>query len=149
MDTQPEPKERETNLERRKREGQIWRSAFVISLGLHLLLFLLWPSSWGPESPFSAAGPRALDDRAAEGAMQAVSLSSAPPDEAQPPPVPVVTLDPPDPVEVEIEPDALPDVEITPPDIPIPGRDRKSKRPLEGGGKVGRGVWSCKPPKNR
>ena len=28
-------------------------------------------------------------------------------------------------------------------------RDRKSKRPLEGGGKVGRGVWSCKPPKDR
>jgi hypothetical protein len=122
VETIQEPKERETHLERRERERQVWRSAFVISVGLHLLLILLWPGAWDPDSPFSAAGPRAMDDQAAEGMMQAVSLSSAPPDAAQPPPIPTIDVVMPDLVEVEIEPDALPEVDIAPPDLPEPGQ---------------------------
>ena len=106
--------------ERRRREREIWRAAFVISVGLHVLLFLLWPSGGGPESPFAAAGPQEQDDQAAEGFMQTVSLSSAPPDPIQPPPVPTIEADLPEPV--DFEPDATPEVELTEPDVPEPGQ---------------------------
>jgi len=106
--------------DRRRREREIWRAAFVISVGLHVLLFLLWPSGGGPESPFAAAGPQAQDDQAAEGFMQAVALSSAPPDPIQPPPIPTIEADLPEPV--DFEPDATPEVDLTEPDVPEPGQ---------------------------
>ncbi len=106
--------------DRRRREREIWRAAFVISVGLHVLLFLLWPAGGGPESPFAAAGPQEQDDQAAEGFMQTVSLRSAPPDPIQPPPVPTIEADLPEPV--DFEPDATPEVELTEPDVPEPGQ---------------------------
>jgi hypothetical protein len=106
--------------ERKDQERKVWRSAFLISVGLHLLLFLLWPSGGGPVSPFAAAGPQERDDLAAEGVMQALALRSAPPDPIQPPPMPIIEADLPDPVEVE--PDATPEVDLTEPDLPEPGR---------------------------
>jgi hypothetical protein len=107
--------------DRRKREGEVWRQALLISVALHVLVFLLWPwGGGGPESPFAAAGPREADDLAAEGIMQAVSFRSAPPDAVQPPAVPVLTLDVPEPL--EIEPDALPEVDLAAPELPEPGQ---------------------------
>jgi hypothetical protein len=107
--------------DRRVRERRVWRLAILISAGLHVLLFLLWPGTGIPTSPYAAAGPRAADDRAAEGMMQAVALQSAPPDAIQPPPVPTLdVVDLPEPVDVE--PDALPEVDLSEPELPEPGR---------------------------
>lgn len=106
--------------ERRDRERRIWRSAFLISLGLHLLLFLIWPSGGDPVSPFAAAGPRDMDEQAAEGIMRAVALRSAPADPITPPPTPVIEADLPEPVEVE--PDATPEVDLAEPELPEPGQ---------------------------
>lgn len=112
------------NRERRRRERSIWRTAFLLAAALHVLIFLFGPSGSIPVSPFAAAGPRAGDDRAAEGAMEAVALSSAPPDAAIPPPLPVPDIEPPPPEDVEIEPDALPDVDIEIPELREPGVGR-------------------------
>ncbi len=73
----------------------------LVSLLAHALLFLIWQVRPLPLSPFSAAGPKANDDRAAfGGGMQAVQLSyeASAPQASQPKPVPV-----PDP-EVEQKP---------------------------------------------
>ena len=107
--------------ERRRRDRRIWRIAFLVSAFAHLLLFLLGPQASIPDSPFSAAGPRALDDEAAAGAMQMLSMSSAPPDAAIPPPTPVPEPEVEPPEEVEIEPEALPEVEVEEPEVPLPG----------------------------
>lgn len=99
----------------------MWRLALLISVGLHVLLFLLWPATRIPFDFDEAAGPGADDGRPAEGIMQVMALQSAPPDPVRPPPtVPVLDVDLPDPVDVE--PDALPEVDLTPPEIPEPGR---------------------------
>lgn len=112
------------NRERRRRERSIWRISFLLAAALHVLIFLFGPSASIPMSPFAAAGPRAGDDQAAEGVMQAVALSSAPPDAAIPPPNPIPDIEPPPPDEIEIEPDALPEVEIEMPEVPEPGVGR-------------------------
>ncbi len=61
---------------------------------VHLLVFFLW---WGqpiPESPFAAAGPRAGDNRAASGGLQAMNIRVPPPRPLIRPQVPLLTLDP-------------------------------------------------------
>jgi hypothetical protein len=108
-----------SNRDRRARERKIWRSAFLLSAVFHLLLFLIGPSAGDPESPFAAAGPRERDDRAAEGAMRTVALSSAPADPAIPPVLPMPDVELPEPEEVEIEP--APELEVEEPDVPEPG----------------------------
>lgn len=105
--------------DRRARERRVWRDAFVISALLHVLLFLMPASSPLPEDPFAAAGPRDRDDRAAEGAMRALALSSARPDIAVPQPLPVPDPELPEPD--EIEPDATPEIALEEPDVPLPG----------------------------
>ncbi|MEX2532182.1 MAG: hypothetical protein WD960_15560 [Gemmatimonadota bacterium] len=113
----------ESNQERRERERDVWRKAFLISLGLHVLLFLLWPATTRPpEDPFAAAGPRSEDDRAAEGMMRSIALRSAPPTETQTPVAPVVEVDLEVPeVEMEVEPepeaDDVPQPELTQPGV--------------------------------
>jgi hypothetical protein len=107
--------------ERRERERKVWRIGILISVFLHLLLLFVGPPASLPDSPFSAAGPRADDDRAAQGSLVALQLSSAPPDAALPPPVPVIAEIEPPPIEVEIEPDATPEVALDPPELPEPG----------------------------
>ncbi len=107
--------------ERRKRERKIWRIGFLLSVVAHILIFLIGPSASMPDSTFSAAGPRALDDQAAQGAMQTLALSSAPPDAAIPPPTPVPDVEIPPPEEIEVGPEAVPGVEIEEPEVPLPG----------------------------
>jgi hypothetical protein len=105
--------------ERRVREGRVWRMAFLASLVLHVLIFLLGPRGSVLISPFAAAGPRSGDDVAAEGSMEAVALRSPPPDAAQPPPIPVLDVEFPEP-EV-VTPDATPEVDLDAPELPEPG----------------------------
>jgi hypothetical protein len=74
-----------------------------LSLLLHLILFVTWPDDPLLVSPFSAAGPRSGDDRAAPGAMQAMNISVPPSRPITPPPVPVFTLEPVEMVEYDDE----------------------------------------------
>jgi hypothetical protein len=86
-----------TARDRRRRERTIWRTGLLVSALAHLLIFLVWRGNVIPPSPFAAAGPRAGDNRAAAGSLQAMNLRT-------PPPVPVVPPLVPIPTEVEIEP---------------------------------------------
>lgn len=73
-------------LERRYRRAWLW--GLGISVVGHLLLFSVFDSARLPVSPFSAAGERRGDMRAAEGGgLEAVEFRA--PAEAQPTPVPV------------------------------------------------------------
>ena len=61
---------------------------------MHLLVFFLW---WGESelvSPFSAAGPRAGDNLAAAGGMQAFNIRVPPPRPIIRPQVPLLSFDP-------------------------------------------------------
>lgn len=89
--------------ERKRRERKTWRIALAVSVLLHLLVLLLWRDPLPPPSPFAAAGPRAGDDLAAEGSMQAMNVRTPPTVPIVPPPVPVPTLDPIEPVEFDEE----------------------------------------------
>lgn len=70
---------------------------FAMSVLLHLMVFLGWRGNVIPASPFAAAGPKAGDDRAAAGGMQAVNVPSPPSRPIIPPPRPVA-------VDFEVEP---------------------------------------------
>lgn len=94
------------------RYGRIVRRGVVVSVALHLALFLvLLGLDVEPPSPFAAAGPPAGDDRAAAGGgMESVTLRFEPPPPAIPPPA--APLPTPDiVVEIEPEPEAEPEVE--------------------------------------
>ena len=82
---------------RRRMDRKMWRNAFLASLVFHLLALFAGGNGPMPVSPFAAAGPRANDDRAAQGGMRAVTLVA-------PPPRPIVRPRVPLPVEIEIEP---------------------------------------------
>jgi len=116
--------------DRRERERRIWGQAFVISVLLHLLILLAGGQAPLPESPFAAAGPQDRDDRAADGAMMAVSLREVgAPDPVRPPPPLVVEVELTEPQEVE--PEATPDVSLEMPDVPMPGERELTGQELE------------------
>jgi len=90
-----------TNAERRTAERELWRNGFLGAVVVHLLIFFLW---WGESelvSPFSAAGPRAGDNLAAAGGMQAFNIRVPPPRPIIRPQVPLLTFDPVPLVELE------------------------------------------------
>ena len=93
-----------SNEQRRRDERVLWRRAFAVSVILHLLLFAGWKADRLLQSPFSAAGPRAGDNRAAAGSMQSMNLRVPPSVPIVPPPVPLPTLEPIEPLEFEEEP---------------------------------------------
>lgn len=76
--------------DRRRRERSIWRTALLVSVLIHLLVFMGWRGTVIPASPFSAAGPRAGDDRAAPGGMQAMNLQAMSTRVIPRPPVPII-----------------------------------------------------------
>lgn len=80
------------NEQLKRRYARLWRRGLVISLVVHLALFLLFRSDRFP-SPFSAAGPRAGDDRAAAGGgLRAVAIFTPPRLEPIiPPPEPIIS----------------------------------------------------------
>ena len=94
--------------DRRRREQTIWRTALLVSVLLHLLIFFGWRGTVIPMSPFAAAGPRAGDYRAAKGSLQAMNVRVPPSRPIVPPPVPIPTLSDIEPLEFE------PDVEVDP-----------------------------------
>lgn len=93
-----------STVERRQRDRSIWRTALLVSILGHLLVFVGWRGQVIPMSPFAAAGPKAGDTRAAGGSMQAMNIPSPQTRPIIPPPAPLeVTVD----VEpVEFEPEA-------------------------------------------
>jgi len=90
-------------VERRISQNRVFRNALGVSLLFHALIFLLWRVVPLPPSPFSAAGPRAGDFRAAGGGMESVNLRVPPSRPIVPPRVPLITLDQVDPVEFDPE----------------------------------------------
>ena len=77
--------------DRRLQERRIWRTGLLLSVLFHLMMFLGWTGDVIPNSPFAAAGPRAGDNRAAKGSMQALNLRTPPPIILIPPPIPIPT----------------------------------------------------------
>ena len=75
--------------DRRHRERRVWRSGLAASALLHLLLFFVWKGNVIPPSPFAAAGPRAGDNRAAAGGLQAINVRTPPTRPIIPPPRPI------------------------------------------------------------
>jgi hypothetical protein len=91
--------------ERKAAESRVFRNALLISLIFHILLAFGWKRMPVPVSPFAAAGPRAGDDRAAAGGMQALNLAIPASRPIVPPRVPLITLEDVEPVEVNLEPE--------------------------------------------
>ena len=89
--------------DRRRRERKIWRTGLLVSLLFHLLIFFGWRGNVIPLSPFAAAGPRAGDNRAAAGSMQALNVRTPPPTPVVPPLVPLPTDISIEPIEFEDE----------------------------------------------
>ena len=92
-----------STIERRRRERRVWRRGLLVSVLFHLVLFFGWKGNVIPQSPFAAAGPRAGDNRAASGALQALNVRTPPPVTIVPPPVPIA-------VDIEILPVEFDDV---------------------------------------
>ena len=90
-----------SNAERRAAERALWRNAFLGAVVVHLLVFFLWWGQSEPESPFAAAGPRAGDNRAASGGLQAMNIRIPPSRPLIRPQVPLLTLDPVDLLELD------------------------------------------------
>jgi hypothetical protein len=91
--------------DRRRRERSIWRAGLLLSVLAHLVAFAGWRSTVLPPSPFSAAGPRAHDPRAAGGggggALRALNLSIPPSRPIIRPPAPLA-------VNIQVEPVVVP-----------------------------------------
>ena len=85
--------------DRRRQEQKIWRTALLVSVLVHLLIFFGWRGNVIPQSPFAAAGPRAGDNRAAQGSLQAMNVRVPPSRPIVPPPIPIPTLADIEPVE--------------------------------------------------
>lgn len=83
--------------DRRRRERRFLRTGLLVSALLHILLFFGWRGNVIPLSPFAAAGPKAGDNRAASGSLQALNIRTPPIVPIVPPLVPIE-------IAVEIEP---------------------------------------------
>lgn len=89
--------------DRRRRERSIWRKGLLVSILLHLIVFVGWRGDILPDSPFAAAGPRAGSDRAAPGGLQAMNISTPETRPVIPPPLPLEVAIEVEPVEFEDE----------------------------------------------
>lgn len=89
---------------RRRGERRVWWAGLGLSLLVHVLVFLLWPSGRMPVAPGAAAGPRSGDLRASRGGMQAMNIQAPTAEITRPPPpTPVPSLEPVEPVEFQEE----------------------------------------------
>ncbi|MEN8376479.1 MAG: hypothetical protein ABFS34_13620 [Gemmatimonadota bacterium] len=79
-----------------RRHDLYLRRGVLASIVVHLILFLVFGGRGRPPSPFSAAGPRAGDDRAAAagGGVQVVQLRPPTPFEILRPPEPILLPEP-------------------------------------------------------
>ena len=86
-----------TARDRRRQDRSVWRTGLLVSVLVHLFVFLAWQGTVIPDSPQAAAGPAAGDNRAAAGSMQAFNVRTPPSVPLVPPPIPL-------PTEVAVEP---------------------------------------------
>ncbi|MEJ2204411.1 MAG: hypothetical protein P8170_09895 [Gemmatimonadota bacterium] len=135
--------------DRRRRERTVWRMGLLLSVLVHLFIFLGWRGPVIPMSPFAAAGPRAGDNRAARGSMQALNMSVPPSRPIIRPPRPLA-------VSVEIEPVEFEDSETLDPSSVLgdaPGDDEGPGLETgtgEGdGGTAEEGLYRLQPPSPR
>jgi hypothetical protein len=136
--------------DRRRQERRIWRSGLLISVLIHLFLFFGWKGNVIPVSPFAAAGPRAGDNRAAKGSLQALNIRT-------PPPVPIVRPPIPIPTDIAIEPLEFDDMSETDPASALgeePGMDEEGPGLEDGtgegdGGTADEGFYRLQPPTPR
>jgi hypothetical protein len=98
------PSLNESAEERRRRERPVWVRGLLVSLAVHALILALFPVQSILVDPHSAAGPRAGDDRAAGGSLQAMNIRTPPATPIVPPPLPLPTVAEVEPVEFEPEP---------------------------------------------
>jgi len=97
-----------TARDRRRQDRSVWRTGLLVSALLHLFLFVAWRGTVIPDSPLSAAGPAAGDNRAAAGSMQAFNVRTPPSVPLVPPPIPL-------PTEIAVEPvEFVQDVQVDP-----------------------------------
>ena len=143
--------ENETQLtasQRRRRERRVWRTAILISVLAHLVLFFAWRADSLLQSPFAAAGPRAGDARAASGSMQSMTLATPPTRPITPPEIPI-------PDQVEIEPVEFEDEPVFDPasmEGDMPGLEGPGIEQGEGEGDAGtsdQGLNRLVPPRPR
>lgn len=138
-----------SNHERRRKERVIWRRSFLAAVVAHLMLFLFWRADRPLPSPYSAAGPRAGDDRAAAGAMQTVRLTTPQRVAIVPPEIPLPTLDPVEPVEFDEE-IGLEAMSMTGLDLgSLEGPGREDATGLGDGGTADEGRFRMTPPNPR
>jgi hypothetical protein len=90
--------------ERRRRERPLWVKGLIASLILHALILALFPVQSILVDPNAAAGPKAGDDQAAAGSLQAMNIRTPPTTPIIPPPIPLPTVTEVEPVEFEPEP---------------------------------------------
>jgi hypothetical protein len=135
--------------DRRRRDRTVWRTGLLLSVLFHLLLFLGWRGPVIPMSPFAAAGPRAGDNRAAKGSMQALNMSVPPSRPIIRPPRPLA-------VSVEIEPVEFEDSETLDPSSVLGDAPGDEEGPgLEtgtgegDGGTAEEGLYRLQPPSPR
>ena len=135
--------------DRRRHERRIWRAGLLVSALLHLLIFFVWRGNVLPTAPFSAAGPRSGDNRAAQGSLQALNIRTSPPVPIVPPPVPIA-------VEVEVQPVEFEEEEEFDPSSVLgeaPGLDEMAGLEAgSGGGDAGdaaEGLYRLEPPSPR
>jgi hypothetical protein len=135
--------------DRRRRERKIWRTALLVSGLMHLLIFFGWRGTVIPESPYAAAGPRAGDNQAARGSLQAMNMRVPASRVLVPPPVPIPTLMDIEPVEFE------PDTELDASSVlgERPGMDEgpgtETGTGLGDGGTAEEGYFRLQPPSPR
>jgi hypothetical protein len=104
--------------QRFRREGRTWRIGLLVSLLLHVCLFIFFYKAPERLTPYAAAGPAAGDPLAAPGGGGMRSVVLQPPVEIQIPPRPESPIIEPVPIEVPLEESVLALNQI---DLPDPG----------------------------
>ena len=132
--------------ERRRQDRSTWRAGLIVSVVLHLLIFLTWRGSVLPDSPFAAAGPAAGDSRPAAGSMQAMNVRTPPSRPLVPPPVPLPTEVAVEPVEFvqEVQVDPASVAGDSPGQLEAPGLELGTG--LGDGGDSDEGLYRLQPP---
>jgi hypothetical protein len=120
-----------------------------VSVLVHAALFFGWQGTVIPVSPFSAAGPRAGDNKAAKGAMQALNMSVPASRPIRRPPVPLAVAIEVEPVEFDAEPSLDPASVLgeAPGDEGPPGLETGTGR--GDGGNAEEGLYRLLPPTPR
>ena len=139
-----------TTRQRRRDERKVWRIGLAVSVLLHLLAFVAWPSGDFEVSPFAAAGPRRGDPTAAAGgAMQALNVQVQSTRPITPPPVPTLDLTPEPVQDVQISDEATNPSDVLGDRPGLPGPGLADGTGQGDGGTAETGLYSRVPPSPR